>query len=472
MPVEHDEAYTTIELEFKYVHTALEETVRYFGYCQSLVQTVGESHLLGEGADVSPWEMAFQDIYAAVGDRLIRRLVCLWNNAKSFKGSEEDFIKQLESDKPRYSKNQGSWSLEYLVWSVYQKHPTLTEEQKNKLVNIYRDIWYVVSSREYADVVVLRHKMLAHFARDIEPDSEEEQDILSDTGHSYIAGWTEKAVKIFSDLAETLEMSGTSGQQYSLLMKQILTGMQPFIGIYREIIMEKQRGVLRRISSLPSHTNAMMTEKIVWRAPNGSFYYAEKVSPNRWRVYKKMTVGGIVAKQVVGEGVTPAEVKTTAELHISGGEDANQVSPLMFEAKSLAEYLRSETEKLPEAENCVLGILQVRADINWDCHIGAETPAQILLVAKDITSHEPLRSIGESIASLLRNNGVTVAVRIASESEFSETITVPPIMLEPSKYRMLHQFPFAGELPQNMPEKISLAEVPLRKEAFLVLDNP
>ena len=42
IPEEHAKAYLVLETEFRHVHTALEEVLRYFGYCQSLLQAVKE----------------------------------------------------------------------------------------------------------------------------------------------------------------------------------------------------------------------------------------------------------------------------------------------------------------------------------------------------------------------------------------------------------------------------------------------
>lgn len=452
IPEEHAKAYSVLETEFRHVHTALGEVLRYFGYCQSLLQTFMESRLFGEGADVSPHEMSFQDIYAALGDRLIRRVVCLWNNAKPVKGSEEDFMGNLDSDKPRYKDSVGSWSLEYLVWSVYRKHPALTETQKDRLRNIYKSIWDVVSSPEYEKYVLLRHKMLAHLARDVEIDSEEASGILSETETSHLTLWTAKAVKVFEELAEAamLEIKGEPAhRRYDLLMKQIALGSTPFVDIYRKIIRDKQnQSLLTRTSPLPSHTDAMLTEEIMWRSPDGSFYYAEKISAGRWRLYKKVSQGGVAAKQVICEGSTPAEIKMTAELYASGRADENRQSfPLMLEAINLAEYLRSEMGKIPESANCVWAAIQVAESENWDRYMGMESPVQILMIAKDGASQKPLKDISEDIAALLRSNGVPVAVRILTESEFSQTMPVPLIMSHESGRKILHQFPFIGELP-------------------------
>ena len=471
IPEEHAKAYLVLETEFRHVHTALEEVLRYFGYCQSLLQAVKESHLFGEGADVSPHEMSFHDIHAALGDRLVRRIVCLWNSAKFVRGSEEDFMKHLDSDKPRYKDSVGSWSLEYLVWSVYRKHPALTETQKDQLRNIYKNIWDVVSSPEYEKYVLLRHKMLAHLARDVKMDSEEESDILSETENSHLALWTERAVKVFEELAETamLEIKdGPAHRRYDLLMKQIVLGATPFVDIYRKIIRDKQnQSLLMRASPLPSHTDAMLTEEIIWRSPDGSFYYAEKILPGRWRLYKKVSQGGVAAKQVICEGNTPAEIKITAELHASGQADENRQSfPLMLEAINLAEYLRSEMGKIPESANCVWAAIQVAESKNWDRYMGMESPAQILMISKDGASQEPLKDISENIATLLRSNGVPVAVRILTESEFSEIMPVPPIMSSEADKRILHQFPFIGDLPSGTPSKIGIVNDSNKKEVI------
>ena len=126
-------------------------------------------------------------------------------------------------------------------------------------------------------------------------DSEEESDILSETENSHLALWTERAVKVFEELAETamLEIKdGPAHRRYDLLMKQIVLGATPFVDIYRKIIRDKQnQSLLVRASPLPSHTDAMLTEEIIWRSPDGSFYYAEKILPGRWRLYKKYLRG-------------------------------------------------------------------------------------------------------------------------------------------------------------------------------------
>lgn len=439
-------------------YQVLAETARSYLYCEALMPAVYTAKMFGEGGDVSPWEMALEDIHGLMTDRLIRRSVDIWDNSKSSSETLEEFCQNLDSVKPKVSAGRGTWCLEYLIWAAFHKHPNLDEKQRESLRELYKQVWGVVSSAEYEKHVKIRNKHLAHLGRDIPLSESEHQNLLPDNDFWMLASWMNRAFKIFTELLEIcgMRLSYPIDLSHELVRQQIAEGTRPIAEHYSQIV--KQRtGILQRITPRPSTAESLANSHIAWRSEDGSMYYADKLNENKWHLYKKVSIGGVNAKQVIAEGITSLNMKDTAEAVASGRGDPNKVMPLSFEAKSLAEMFRGAVSDVPEIQQCSAGLLIVAADTDWDGYIGINTPVTILFVTENNSIAQNLTEIARQLSEILRQSGVTVAIRSATEEEFVENLHLSPVMIaRDNTDRELSYFFFAGNPPKNFPQKISL----------------
>lgn len=448
-------------------YQVLAETSRSYLYCEALMPAVYTARMFGEGGDVSPWEMALEDIHGLMTDRLIRRSVDIWDNSKSCSETLEEFCRHLDSTKPKVSAGRGTWCLEYLIWSAFHKHPNLDEKQKESLRELYGQVWEVVSSAEYEKHVKIRNKHLAHLGRDIPLTDGEHQSLLPDNDFWMLASWMSKAFKIFTELLEICGMTSNYpiALSHDLVRQQIAEGTRPIAEQYSHIV-KQRKGTLERITPRPSTVESLANSHIAWRAEDGSIYYADKLKENKWHLYKKVSLGGINAKQVLAEGITPLNMKDTAEAVASGRGDPSKVMPLSFEAKSLAEIFKGTVSDSPEIQQCSAGLLIVSAETEWDGYIGINTPVTILFVTQDNSTVQNQTEIARQLSEILRQSGVTVAIRTANEEELAENLHLPPVMVASDNTdRELSYFFFAGNPPENFPKKISLEGQTDRKEA-------
>lgn len=452
-------------------YQVLAETSRSYLYCEALMPAVYTARMFGEGGDVSPWEMALEDIHGLMTDRLIRRSVDIWDNSRSCSETLEEFCRHLDSAKPKVSAGRGTWCLEYLIWSAFHKHPNLDEKQKESLRELYGQVWEVVSSAEYEKHVKIRNKHLAHLGRDIPLTDGEHQSLLPDNDSWMLASWMSKAFKIFTELLEICDMTSSYpiALSHDLVRQQIAEGTRPIAEHYSQII-KQRRGTLERITPRPSRSKSLANSHIAWRAEDGSMYYADKLQENKWHLYKKVSLGGINAKQVIAEGITALNMKDTAEAVASGRGDPSKVMPLSFEAKSLAEIFRGAVSDAPEIQQCSAGLLIVSAETGWDSYIGINTPVTILFVTQDNSTVQNLTEIARQLSEILRQSGVTVAIRTATKEEFAENLHLPPVMVaRDNTDRELSYFFFAGNPPENFPKKISLEGQTDRQETGEIL---
>ena len=439
-------------------YQVLAETARSYLYCEALMPAVYTAKMFGEGGDVSPWEMALEDIHGLMTDRLIRRSVDIWDNSKSSSETLEEFCQHLDSAKPKVSAGRGTWCLEYLIWAAFHKHPNLNEEQRKKLRELYGQVWEVVSSAEYEKHVNIRNKHLAHLGRDISLSESEHQSLLPDNDFWMLASWMNRAFKIFTELLEIcgMRLSYPIDLSHELVRQQIAEGTRPIAEQYSYIV-KQRKGTLERITPRPSTAESLANSHIAWRSEDGSMYYADKLNENKWHLYKKVSLGGINAKQVIAEGITALNMKDTAEAVASGRGDPNKVMPLSFEAKSLTEMFRAAVSDVPEIQQCSAGLLIVAADIDWDGYIGINTPVTILFVTENNSAVQNLTEIARQLSEILRQSGVTVAIRRATQEEFSENLHLPPVMIaRDNTDRELNFFFFSDKQPEDYPEKISL----------------
>lgn len=439
-------------------YQVLAETARSYLYCEALMPAVYTAKMFGEGGDVSPWEMALEDIHGLMTDRLIRRSVDIWDNSKSSSETLEEFCQHLDSAKPKVSAGRGTWCLEYLIWAAFHKHPNLDEKQKESLRELYRQVWEVVSSAEYEKHVKIRNKHLAHLGRDIPLVESEHQSLLPDNDFWMLASWMNRAFKIFTELLEICGMTTSYpiALSHDLVRQQIAEGTRPIAEHYSQIV--KQRtGILQRITPRPSRSESLANSHIAWRSEDGSMYYADKLNENKWHLYKKVSIGGVNAKQVIAEGITALNMKDTAEAVASGRGDPNKVMPLSFEAKSLTEMFRDAVSDVPEIQQCSAGLLIIAASAEWDGYIGINTPVTILFVTENNSTVQNLTEIARQLSEILRQSGVTIAIRTATQEEFTENLHLPPVMVaRDNTDRELSYFFFAGSPPENFPQKISL----------------
>lgn len=452
-------------------YQVLAETARSYLYCEALMPAVYTAKMFGEGGDVSPWEMALEDIHGLMTDRLIRRSVDIWDNSKSCSETLEEFSRNLDSAKPKVSAGRGTWCLEYLIWSAFHKHPSLNEEQRERLRELYRQVWEVVSSNEYEKHVKIRNKHLAHLGRDIPLADGEHQSLLPDNDFWMLASWMSKAFKIFTELLEICDMTSSYpiALSHDLVRQQIAEGTRPIAEHYSQIV-KQRRGTLERITPRPSTVESLANSHIAWRSEDGSIYYADKLNENKWHLYKRVSIGGVNAKQVIAEGITPLNMKDTAEAVASGRGDPNKVMPLSFEAKSLAEIFKGTVSNVPEIQQCSAALLIVSAETKWDGYIDINTPVTILFVTQDNSTVQNLAEIARQLSEILRQSGVTVAIRTATEKEFAENLHLPPVMVaRDNADRELSYFFFSGNPPENFPKKISLEGQTDRQEAGEIL---
>ena len=434
------------------------ETARSYLYCEAIMPAVYTVERFGEGSDVSPWEMALEDIHGLMIDRLIRRSVDIWDNSRACSETLEEFCQHLDSVKPKVSAGRGTWCLEYLIWAALHKHPNLNEEQRKKLRELYGQVWEVVSSPEYEKHVKIRNKHLAHLGRDISLRESEDQNLIPDNDFWMLASWLNRALGIFTELLEVCGMATSFPIELShdLVREQIAKGILPVAEQYSQIV-KQRKGILERITRKPSKADSLTNKHIAWRSPDGTIYYADKLKENKWHLYKTVSIGGVTAKQVIAGGLTPMNMKNTAETVASGGGDSNKIMPLSFEAKSLAEMFRDAVSDIPDIQRCSSALLIVAADEGWDEHIGINTPVTILFVTQDSDTEQNLTDIARQLTEVLRQNGVTVAMRTTTEEEFAERLPLTQIMVaRENKDRELYFFFFAGNPPKNFPQKISL----------------
>ena len=243
---------------------------------------------------------------------------------------------------------------------------------------------------------------------------------------------------------------------HELVRQQIAEGTRPIAEQYSYIV-KQRKGTLERITPRPSTAESLANSHIAWRSEDGSMYYADKLNENKWHLYKKVSLGGINAKQVIAEGITALNMKDTAEAVASGRGDPNKVMPLSFEAKSLTEMFRAAVSDVPEIQQCSAGLLIVTAGTDWDGYIGINTPVTILFVTENNSAVQNLTEIARQLSEILRQSGVTVAIRSATEEEFVENLHLPPVMItRDNTDRELNFFFFSDKQPEDYPEKISL----------------
>lgn len=447
-------------------YQVLAETARSYLYYEALMPAVYVARMFGEGGDVSPWEMALEDIHGLMSDRLIRRSVDIWDNSRSCSETLEEFCSHLDSDKPKVSAGRGTWCLEYLIWAAFHKHPNLNEEQKESLRELYGQVWEVVSSSEYEKHVKIRNKHLAHLGRDIPLIDGEHQSLLPDNDFWMLASWMNRAFKIFTELLEICNMTTSYpiDLSHELVRQQIAEGTQPMADQYSHIV-KQRKGTLERITPRPSRAGSLANSHIAWRSEDGSIYYADKLKENKWHLYKRVSLGGINAKQVIAEGVTPLNMKNTAEAVASGRGDTNKIMPLSFEGKSLAETFQVALSDVPEMQQCKAALLIIASGSEWDGYIDINTPSLILFITSDSSLGQTLATLGKQLSEMLRQSGVTVAIRSISEKDFAEGFPLPSTMVDrENPERWLNLFLFAGDIPENFLEKISLEGQSDRKD--------
>lgn len=458
-------------------YKALADALRSYLYLESLMPAVYIAGMFGEGSDVSPWEMGLEDIHLLMTDRLTRRSVDIWDNSKACNDTLEEFCQHLENGKPKVSAGRGTWCLEYLIWAAYHKHPSLDEDRKGRLRELYRRVWEVVSSAEYAKHVKIRNKHLAHLGRDIPLRGREHQNLLPDNDLWMLASWTNRAFKIFAELLEICGMSTSYPIELShdLLRRQIAQGTHPIAEQYSHIV-KQRRGNLERVSPRPTVAESLTNSHITWQAKDGSLYYADKLQENKWHLYKKASLGGIHAKQILAEGITALHMKDAAEEIVAGRGDTDKNMPLSFEAKSLAEMFRTAISDAAEIQEYKAGLLIVASELEWDGYIGITTPVLILFIANGPDISPALYTAARALSEPLRQYGVTVAIRQISEEEYAESLPIPATMLDEENYgRCLNLFPFAGDIPENQLENISLEGQTGRKDIghrFIHINEP
>lgn len=441
---------------------AINEAFRFYVYSHTLQPMMEEMRLFGQGADVSPWEMVVQDIKGSLEDRYIRRIVCLWNNATPAKeGTAEDFCKMLASDKPRHKLNRSSWCLEYLIWSVHNIHPNLTDQQREEIKELYSHIWEIASSQEYTNAVQIRHKMLAHLARDIPLNNPDYQSELTRADFNFylMSDWMQKSVDIFQKLAKIAELDDKNTMQiyHNSTFAEITRGIQVLKDTYRKK-MSESAGQLKRVSPIPSHADAMVSALVIWEATDGGLFHAERVAPDLWRVFREQALGGVKMKGVIAQCQTLAEAKERAEYAFT-----NKVEPktFMLECESLAEAFRIYMDSLDEHNLCSLAILIVSTDTDtsWDGYLGTNTPVQILLVPQGSEVNQEMHVIAEQFVNILRMFGIPTATRISSLVEYQESIPIAPILIGENKSKThLKLFWFAGTPDKAMPDTIKIDE--------------
>ena len=457
-----EEAYGTLIEEFTSVGAAINEAFRFYVYSHTLQPMMEEMRLFGQGADVSPWEMVVQDIKGSLEDRFIRRIVCLWNNATpAEERTAEDFCKMLASDKPRHKLNRSSWCLEYLIWSVHSIHPNLTDQQIEEIKELYSRVWEIASSQEYENAVRIRHKMLAHLARDIPLNSPDYQSELTEADLNFylMSDWMQKSVDIFQKLAKIADLDDKNTMQifHNSTFAEITRGIQVLKDTYREK-MSESAGQLKRVSPIPSHADAMVSALVIWDAPDGGLFHAERVAPDLWRVFREQALGGVKMRGVIAQCPTLSAAKEKAEYAF-----ANKVEPktFMLECESLAEAFRVDMSSLDEHNLCSLAIIIVSTDTDnsWDGYVGVNTPVQILLVSQGSEVDQKMYAIAEQFGNLLRMFGIPTATRISSLDEYQELIPIAPMLIGENKSkRELKLFWFAGAPDEGTPDTIKIDE--------------
>ena len=469
-----EEVYGTLIEEFTSVGAAINEAFRFYVYSHTLQPMMEEMRLFGQGADVSPWEMVVQDIKGSLEDRFIRRIVCLWNNATpAEEGTAEDFCKMLASDKPRHDLKKSSWCLEYLIWSVHDIHPNLTDQQKEEIKELYSCVWEIASSQEYKNAVRVRHKMLAHLARDIPLNSPDYQSELTEADLNFylMSDWMQKSVDIFQKLARIADLDDKNTMQifHNSTFAEITRGIQVLKDTYREK-MSESAGQLKRVSPIPSHADAMVSALVIWDAPDGGLFHAERVAPDLWRVFREQALGGVKMRGVIAQSQTLSAAKAKAEYAF-----ANKVEPktFMLECESLAEAFRIDMNSLDEHNLCSLAILIVSTDtdISWDGYVGVNTPVQILLVSQGSEVDQKMYAIAEQFVNVLRMFGVPAATRISSLIEYQESIPIAPILIGENKSKtQLKLFWFAGTPDEVTSDTIKIDEAESYTEKNLRLN--
>lgn len=469
-----EEVYGTLIEEFTSVGAAINEAFRFYVYSHTLQPMMEEMRLFGQGADVSPWEMVVQDIKGSLEDRFIRRIVCLWNNATpANEETAEDFCKMLASDKPRHNLNRSSWCLEYLIWSVHNIHPNLTDQQKEKIKELYSRVWEIASSQEYENAVKIRHKMLAHLARDIPLNSPDYQSELTEADLNFylMSDWMQKSVDIFQKLAKIADLDDKNTMQifHNSTFAEITRGIQVLKDTYREK-MSESAGQLKRVSPIPSHADAMVSALVIWDAPDGGLFHAERVAPDLWRVFREQALGGVKMRGVIAQSQTLSAAKEKAEYAF-----VNKVEPktFMLECESLTEAFRIDMNSLDEHNLCSLAILIVSTDtdISWDGYVGVNTPVQILLVSQGSEVDQKMYAIAEQFVNVLRMFGVPAATRISSLIEYQESIPIAPILIGENKSKThLKLFWFAGIPDEGTPDTIKIDEAESYTEKNLRLN--
>ena len=89
MKEEIDSKLADLKNDVDNTYQVIFETARSYLYCESIMPAVYTVERFGEGSDVSPWEMALEDIHGLMIDRFIRRSVDIWDFGKVLPASSQ-----------------------------------------------------------------------------------------------------------------------------------------------------------------------------------------------------------------------------------------------------------------------------------------------------------------------------------------------------------------------------------------------
>lgn len=427
----------------KYVNgllQAVSETARSAAYASDMAALVHDMRVFGEGPDVSPEELVYTEIAWVMQFRFISRLSDLigWlsqpekTNAKYGENDPVD----LNAAVPRSGKN--SWSLKNLIPQIYVAGSSFfDEQQKEALEDSYRRYLKLACSEEFDQLLELRHKGVAHLDQDISLHDGTGVAALSKIDSFpkrllCLQEATDIAYMIFAAIAPEVpaKLTGDLNEEHIIIKH----GMIPMNSAYRHALQASQTPEMTRMSPPPSTSEALLTKQAVWQSASGTLWWAKKLAPRHWRVFSRISAGGVEAQAVVAETDTLKKAKEAALLAATS-TGTRPATALRIHAVQYAEHIRNTRSADLEKARCVFAVMLVSTledSQNWDSYMGIDTPIEFVFAFTgilDTHSRDLLNSIAVDISDGLKQLGIPVSYRFSELEQIKQSLSISQSML-------------------------------------------
>lgn len=271
------------------VFQAVWETYRKFQFASFLDLAIIEIRVLGKGSDVSPEQMAIEELAANSKSIAATRLAEIFHDAPK-NTKKEKFLQQASKDKYFKRDDRGSWTLDYLIWWKLRKDSNLSPEVKNSLCEMRKLIWDITHTNEFEDLLTLRNKHISHLGRDRDLDTDQKIDEQLYRHHMEI--FIDKMLDIYYNVVPmTGNYFNPTLNDLKKRAHEVFTGLTPLTDLYRKITKEPKE--LTRLTAPPTFEEAFLNPHIAaaWAGICGCEYTAELDEfGKRWLLTRRNTL--------------------------------------------------------------------------------------------------------------------------------------------------------------------------------------